>query len=320
MKRFSKHGAEIEKPTVFIPGEGLGMGDCIFTTPVIKKLSEIFDQKVDVLTSFDKLFINNPYIDDLHKVDPVNFDQIRARFETNPNFFEIASFYTQKLKNKTFSVDLLDFFSIHCGFSLLPKEKNLLFFPDPYLQIPDLPKKYIILNPRITGIDRDMGFEKWQRLADILCENQIPVVTVGINNEFHNIKVKFGRQLAGEDCQNNLSQTWHLMDKSFGFVTFDTGMYVFCSTTNTNIFLISTYLEPYFHQSYRQGSKYYKRHTIEGECKEACLSNMKYYVREHAKLIQPLVQKCGLGYPEFKCIPSVDVIAKKIIAEWEKDY
>lgn len=328
----TKHGDYIHPPTVLLFCEFLGLGDCLWANPTIKKLYKSFDRRIDVITKYPQLLLNNPYVNNVYSVDPkvvgINdvYDQFKA--SQNPNFFEIFPFHKNECThvtqlgfpnyiNKWGVIDLREMAAINCGFNLLSEEREIEFFPEDFQDI-KLPEKYVLVNPRIAGIDRDLGKEKWQRLIDILNDNNVNVVTIGVNNkndqpEYHDVHVKLGVNLCGLECQSNLSQTWHLMNKANCFVTFDTGMYIFSGTTNTQIFMIGWYAEPHWHKPFRMGSYDYKLKVIDGECKEKCQGKLNYFVETHAKLNQPRVQTCALNYPEFKCIPSVEKIANEII-------
>jgi ADP-heptose:LPS heptosyltransferase len=328
----SKYGVTIPQPTVLLFFKYLGLGDCLWANPTIKKLYNSFERKIDVITKYPQLLVNNPYVNNVYTVDPnvtdINhvYDDFKVR--ENPNFYEIFPFHKNECThisqlgfpnyiNKWGVIDLREMAAINCGFNLLPNERQIEFFPEEFSHI-DLPDKYVLINPRIAGVDRDLGREKWQKLIDILNENNVNVVTIGVNNkndqpEYHDVNVKLGVNLCGLDCQSNLSQTWHIMNKSKCFVTFDTGMYILSGTTDTQIFLIGWYAEPHWHKPFRQGSYDHKLNVINGTCMEKCLSNLKYYVNEHTSLSQIAVQKCALNYPEFKCIPSVEKIAMEVI-------
>jgi len=307
----------IDDPTVLIYAWHLGLGDCLWANASIKKLYKAFNRKINVITRYPELLINNPYVNNVYKIDnkTESHKDVIEKYGRliNKNFFEIFPYNTDKWG----IIDLRETAAFNCGFHLTPEERQIEFFPNKFESI-DLPNKYVLVNPRIAGCDRDLGKEKWQKLVDILNENDVNVVTIGVKNkqeipEYHDLKVKLGVNLCGLECQSNLSQTWHLMNQANCFVTFDTGMYILSGTTNTQLFLIGWYAEPYWHKPFRNGSYDYKLKVIEGECKEKCQGNLKYYVRQHAKLTQPRVQQCALNYSEFKCIPSVEKIASDVI-------
>jgi ferredoxin len=159
--------------------------------------------------------------------------------------------------------------------------------------------------------------EGWQKIIDNLNDYNINVVTIGLTGKNYDLNVRLGKNLCGLDCQSNLSQTWHIINNSKGILTFDCGIYILAGTTNAQIFLIDTYIHPYWHTPFRNGSYNYKHTVIKGTCSEYCLSNLKYYSMQENILIQPLVQKCALNYSEFKCIPSVETVSNTVIKHFK---
>jgi ADP-heptose:LPS heptosyltransferase len=330
------YGNLIKQPTVLLHCSHLGMGDVLWANPSIKKLSKSFNRRIDVITRYPELLINNPYVNNVYKINPFQtaINTIYDKFKAleNPNFFEIFPDHKNECTHISqlgypnyitnhLCIDLREYAAMNCGFNLLPDEKNVDFFPNDFVNF-DLPEKYVLINPRIAGVDRDIGKEKWQRLIDILNDNNINVVTIGVKNkdgiaEYHDVKVKLGKNLCGLECQNNLSQTWHIINKSNCFITFDTGIYILAGTTDAQIFLIGWYADPHWHKPFRNNSYDYKLKVIEGDCKEKCISNLKHYINTNGYIRQRRVQTCALNFTEYKCIPSVEKIANEVIKYYE---
>lgn len=312
------------RPTILIErGVGFaGMGDYFWSLPTIKKLSISLDKKIDIITRHPQILINNPYVGDVYKIeDWENVVDLYTKYNLRYKkcFFELIPGHENAELNKqakylhdVFVVDLRQTMAFNCGFHLTPDELNVEFYPDVYVPI-DLPDNYVLINPYIAGIDRDIGKSKWQEVVDILNDNNINVVSIGLSGRYHELNIRLGKNLCGLDCQNNLSQTWHIINKSKCFLTFDTGIYILGGTTETQIFLIDTYLESHWHTPYRNGIYNYKHNVIRGNCKEYCLSNLKYCNIIDGIIHQHPVQTCGLHYSEFKCIPSVEMISNSII-------
>lgn len=313
----------LNTPIVLIerPSDGGGLGDNLFTLPTIKKLSKIFNRKIDVITRIPQIFLNNPYIENLHVIEKhetlydvykkYNLNYKKNLFELLPNHSNENLNPKAKYLSNFFTVDLRQICAFDCGFHLTPDESNIEFYPDPFIPI-DLPEKYVLINPRISGIDRDIGKENWQKIIDNLNDYNINVVTIGLKGTYHDLKINLGKNLCGLECQNNLSQIWHIINKSKCLLTFDTGIYVLAGSTDTQIFLIDTYLNSHWHAPYRNGSNKYKHAVINGKCDEYCLSNLKYYHKSNGIFIQPMVQQCALKYSHFKCIPSAEIISDVI--------
>lgn len=294
-------------PTISTGPEWLGLGDVVWFLPTIKKLSQIMDQKLDVITKYPQLFINNPYVNQI-------FDL--KTFDTNS---QVGNNYFFKPYGDGDGDGLL-WFTLNnrqaiangCRISLLPHEEEIEFYPQGQ-PLNFLPLKYIYLNASKRGVDRDLGKENWQKLIDILNENQIPVVIEGSPEHTHNLEIRNGVNLIGKT--SSLSETWHAINQSTAFVSFDTGMYIFAGSTQTQIFLINTYFEDYWHRPSRKGSYDYKFSVIKGDCEEKCMGNLKYY-KTNRGFYQFKPQICPLQIG-FKCIPSVETIAQNIINYWK---
>lgn len=291
-------------PIISTEPKWFGLGDTMWFFPTIKKLSKTLDCRIDVVTQYPELFKNNPYVDNIFNLKYYN-DTVQAG-----NYY----FFTP-LRDKNplwFNIDIREYIANGCGFTLKDDEKNFEFYPsaiEPSLKELIFNKRYVLLTPAKRGIDRDFGQAGWQKLIDILNDNDVFTVLEGAG-EYHELNVKLGLNLCGK--LNSLSETWHLINLSNCYVTFDTGMYILAGSTQTQIFLINSYFDNRWHKPFRNGSYDYKLKVIEGNCGEKCLGNLKYYVRNNGLWQRP-VQECPLKYDSFKCIPSVEKIAEEVI-------
>jgi hypothetical protein len=288
----------------------LGLGDHMFMIPTIEKLSKTYERRIDVITKYPELLINSPYVNNIYKVAVDSISHLGAVSQIYDPFANISCNF--------FCVDWRDATAHGCGFGLKPEEKRINFYPNPFVKIENLPNSYVLINPCIRGIDRELPNGGWQKIVDILNDNGIAVVAEGVNNpdgspNYHPLNIKNGLNLCGDPRMNSLSQTWHLINQSRCYVTFDTGTYILAGTTDAQILLIDTYFDNDLHRSYRSTDINYKFKVIEGSCSEKCLSKLYYHVREHGNLRQPPVQKCQFNYPTFKCIPSPEKIAEETV-------
>ena len=319
----------LTRPTVLIerPIGMAGMGDYLFSTPTIRKLSNSFNEPIDVISRRPELFVNNPYVGNnyaLEKNENIEYAFEKFNLKYRPSFFEIFPNHQNtnlnpnaKLTRNPFIVDLRQIMALDCGFHLTLEELSLDFFPNPFVPLHvDLPSKYIVINPYKTGIDRDIGQKNWQTIVDDLNNNGIPVVAIGLTGQYHDLNIKLGVNLCGMECQSDLSQTWHIINNATGFVSFDTGIYTLAGTTDAHLFLIDTYLNPEYHAPYRHGSNKYKLTIIKGTCQEYCLSNLRHYKTENGIWLQPYVQQCALYYDSFRCIPTATKISNAVIDHW----
>ena len=292
-------------PTLSTNPTWLGLGDVLWFLPTIKKLSLTLNHKINVVTQYPKLFINNPYVDQIF--DLKTFDK---NSQNGNHYFFVP--YERSDEILWFISNNRQVIANNCRISLLPHEEEIEFYPTCQ-PLNFLPLKYIYLNASIRGPDRDLGKENWQKLVDILNENQIPVVVEGSSEHTHNLEIRNGVNLIGKT--SSISETWHAINQSTAFVSFDTGMYIFAGSTQTQIFLINTYFEDYWHRPSRKGSYDYKFSVIKGDCEEKCMGNLKYY-KTNGGLYQPPPQICPLQI-NFKCIPSVGKIAETLINYWK---
>jgi ADP-heptose:LPS heptosyltransferase len=280
--------------------EWLGLGDVIWFIPTIKKLYNITGQKIDVVTQYPQIFKNLPYVENVFSLNTFDF---KSQYGNHFCFQPLSDYYVH-----WFCVNNKQFIANKCGFSLTPEEEEIEFFPDKKEAI-DLPSNYVFLNASVRGPDRDIGKDNWQKLINNLNDAGIPVVVEGFKNHMHDLQIRNGLNLCGETT--SLSRTWHLINDSSCFVTFDTGMYILAGTTQTQIFLINSYFDNQWHKPYRNGSYDYKLKIIdEGKCSEKCIGNLKYYQTANG-FWQPKAQTCALN-KNFCCVPSVDKITEEI--------
>ena len=250
--------------------------------------------------------------------------KVKQKNKNNPNFWEIIDWNNPK--SNAFTRDIRNVASINCGIHLDKNEKHFDFYPNPQKIKYNLPEKYILIYPRIAGIDRDFGKDKWQKLVDSLNSKNIPVVIIGLDNwdnkkDYYDLNVNLGINLCGKIDNGNLnefdisSEMWHIVNNAFGIITFPTSIFVLAATTKTNIFLIESYFNNDFFNPHRQGGEDYKFFRIHGECLEKCISNPKYYIEENAEMSQFKRCTCPLSR-NFSCIPTVEEIVKTVVKEY----
>ena len=186
-----------------------------------------------------------------------------------------------------------------------------------------MPEKYVVINPSITQPHRTWEKEKWQKLIDILNDNNINVVSIGkniYNKSYHDIEIKKGLNLCGDERQNELSQVWHILNMSNMFITFDTGLMLFAGSTDTFILQLGSSLDPEYHLPYRNGNQYYKYDYVDGDCKMKCFSDPECAVKWCGsfgnKNGDEQVGYCMKRYiPDYNydCHPKPEIVAQKIL-------
>ena len=276
----------------------IGLGDFMAITPLLRKLYYIFNQKIIIFGSSGYLdFIkNNPYVENFYS--NYNLEDFKD-CEIYNIFDDWNSYYYYDLRQLCAS-----------KFNLFLKENEMEYnyYPDEYIKIDELPEKYVCLNPYTSGPDRSWEIEKWQELVDKLNNDGICVVTIGKgeNGPFHHLDIKLGVDLCGDERQNDLSQTWHIINNSDCFVSFDCGMYIFAGTTNTQIIQLGWYGDHYLHAPIRNGKRFEKYSCIRGNCDIFCLTDPKYDFLEHGNIkTRHPVWTCVLN-TNFSCKPDVN--------------
>jgi hypothetical protein len=122
--------------------------------------------------------------------------------------------------------------------------------------------------------------------------------------------IKLGLNLMN---QTTISQTWWLIQKSLSFVTMDSGLLHLAGSTDAQIIQLGSSINWRLRAPFRNGVQDYKYHYIDGDCKIACASDMRYGVREWNSIrgIPPLVG-CLENKKEFLCHPSVSQVFNKV--------
>jgi len=316
------NGNEETKPIAIYVWHDMGLGDNMFLTPIIRKLHNIYNEKITLfsptygLESFREFFKNNPYVEKVIRVhDKENensWDELIAKYDKYIVFNDNWSDY--------YYCDLRQLVATKIGFTLKEEEMDLDYYPDPYIKINELPEKYVCINPYISGVDRNWEKQKWQDLVDKLNYDGIYVVAIGKGQEgvkFHNLDIRLGANLCNR--QNNLSQTWHIINMSDAFVTFDCSMYVLAGTTNTHIIQIGWYGDPFYHMPIRKGIRGYKYDNVNGNCDVYCLTDPQFDVKICGSIRQRhVVQKCMLDR-DWICKPSPDKVYGVVKKRWKNN-
>ena len=324
----------IKKIGVFVHNIG-AMGDTFSSEPIIRKLSESYNQKIRVYTHHPELFINHPNIESVVKLTTFHSIGDYERNIPEKDKSEYLIFYTllyHRLYGNNYvphwaSIDLRQLAAIQCGITLLPTELNYHFYPDPFEPIPDLPDKYVCINPSI-GSAQTWKNEKWQILIDRLNDLNINVVIIGRNNKDLEDKLNNGVNLTikkGIDLswKTTLSQAWHVINKSDLFITNQSLLTMISSTTDVNILVLGNTHNPEYQKPYRNGSTSYKICTVNGFCKhQFCTASLKYSVLDSGTTnFEGVLVKCHLDLPNDKiiCYPSVDQIYNKSLEILNKE-
>lgn len=288
------------KPVVLNVVKRLGVGDFMWITPLIRKLYKIYNQKITIIgyPEYEEFCKNNPYINEFIIKGLFNIDL--TKYEVFDIFSEYGVPYWQ------FNITQLAATGV--GINLKDDELQLDYFPDEYVNISELPQNYVCINPRIISPDRTWEKEKWQKLIYLLNSNNISVVAIGKEDSYQDLIINNGINLVNDAIQNNLSQTWHILNKSKFFVTFDTGIYILAGTTKTHIIQLGWNHDPYWHKP--MNNKY---SHIRGDCDIYCASDLSIYVDRISTIsILPKLGGC-LKNINFACKPQPEMVLKEIL-------
>ena len=113
---------------------------------------------------------------------------------------------------------------------------------------------------------------------------------------------------------------WHILNNSFGIISFDSGPIHLAGTTDSWIFQIGSSIRPEKTAPWRNGTQNYKFEFIGGECKIFCASCPKYSVKEWGTInSMPYYPECQEKFKEFKCQPSPDEVFFRFLETYRKN-
>jgi len=297
-----------------------GIGDILSSIPTIKYLYNVYNYKIPVFTSKPFLLKNYPYID-VYPISDVN---------QYSDIYNIISTFQVGLYVHTRN-DIRQLHSNSIGVELLPNEMNIEFYPDKYIKIDNLPKNYIVLHPSKNWPSRTWHPFRWQKLAILLNNLNIPIVIIGKDSSelgtyntqkpIFNIKIKNGLDLSNKI---DIHQTWHILNMSKIVVTMDSGILHLAGTTNSHIIQLGSSINPKFRAPYRYGHQNYKYSYLLGSCNKYCASNSKYSFKlfnNHNTLppvpfcldnMDTIGKNCNINMNIYKCHPDTNIVFNEI--------
>ena len=296
------------------------LGDTIASTPVIRKLYNSYGQKITVITDYLEIFKRNDLVDKVYSPSTINIDYLKKNFIYHNSFHSIGNKNEFGVEMKHNSIDIRQYHAIMLGFMLSNDELEYDYKPDDFEEIAGLPEKYVLIHPVQTWMSRTWASENWVKLAKLLNDRGISVVSIGrdssetgffnVNKPIFNFEISNGLNLMNK---TTISQAWHLINNSICFVTMDSGLLHLAGTTNSEIITLGSSIRPEFRLPFRKNSQTYKQHYISGTCMLSCASNIKYGVLEWGNIqgVPPLIG-CLENKPTFECHPRVEQIIHKI--------
>jgi len=297
-----------------------GLGDTICSTPSLRKLFYSYGKRISVLTDHPHIFKNNKYVDKIYDSKEISREQLEDKYELLVSFTpNVENKFNLGLRHNL--MDIRQFHASGLGFQLLPDECDMDYIPDEWKPIEGLPEKFVLIHPVQSWPSRTWALEKWKLLTRMLNDSGISVVSVGrsssevgyhiVDKPVFDFPIKLGLNLMNI---TSISQTWWLIQKSLVTVTMDSGLLHLAGTTDAEIIQLGGSVNWRLRAPYRNGKQDYKYNYIDGDCKIACASDMRYGVREWGSIrgIPPLIG-CLEGKKEFVCHPGVHQVYNKII-------
>lgn len=296
------------------------LGDTIASTPVLRKLYNAYRQRITIVSLYQEIFINNPYVEKVYSPQTVNIDYMKENYIYHNSFYGVGKKDQFGVEMKHNTIDIRQFHAIKLGMMLGSDEMEYDYIPGDFENIEGLPEKYVLIHPVQTWPSRTWKAENWSELTRLLNERNISVVSIGkdssetgffnVQKPIFNFEIEDGLNLMNK---TTISQAWHLINKSIAFVTMDSGLLHLAGTTDSEIIMLGSSIRPEFRLPYRKNSQSYKQHYVSGSCRLSCASNVKHGVEEWGNIqgVPPLIG-CLENKSAFECHPSVHMVLHKI--------
>ena len=305
------------------------MGDLICATPTIKKLSEIYQSPITVISTHPYLFENCPYVDESLRFDDYTEEQLSEKYDLHKTFFLLGKQDSRGVEFKHAMCDIRQFHAKDLGFMLTPNELTCEYFPksdESCISELNLPERYVVIHPAQSWSSRTWSKYNWQALCIELEDAGIPVISIGKDareeSDFSgttlkpvfNLDIKNGLDLTNK---TTLDQSWHILNKSTCVITMDSGVLHLAGTTDTHIIQLGSSIKPEYRAPYRLGSQGYKYSYVAGGCSLHCASNLKYSLRDwgHIQSVT-LIATCLEKKSSFECNPSFSPVSDLVKKIW----
>jgi len=306
------------------------MGDLICSTPTIKKLAEIYQSTITVISNHPYVFKDSPYVEESLNFNDYTEEQLSEKYDLHKSFFLLGKQDSQGIEFKHAMCDIRQFHAKDLGFMLTPSELTCDYFSqdESCLSGINLPEKYVVIHPAQSWDSRTWSKSNWQTLCDSLYEAGIPVISIGKNareeSQYYSNNEKPVFQLNiknGIDLTNKttLDQSWNIINKAQCVITMDSGVLHLAGTTDTYIIQLGSSIKPEYRAPWRKSSQSYKYSYIVGGCQLHCASDLKYSLRDwgHIQSVT-LIGSCLERKPSFECNPSYIPVLNEIKNVWNE--
>jgi len=306
-----------------------GMGDLISATPTIKKLSEIYQSPITVISTHPYLFDNCPYVDESLRFDDYTEEQLSEKYDLHKTFFLLGKQDSRGVEFKHAMCDIRQFHAKDLGFMLTPDELTCDYFPksdESCISEFNLPERYVVIHPAQSWCSRTWSKYNWQALCISLEDAGIPVISIGKDSREESdfsgttfkpvfkLDIKNGLDLSNK---TTLDQSWYILNKSVCVITMDSGILHLAGTTDTHIIQLGSSIKPEYRAPYRNGNQDYKYSHLSGSCDLHCASNLKYSLRDwgHIQSVT-LIATCLEKKTSFECNPSFSPVYDLVKKVW----
>ena len=150
------------------------LGDTICATPVVKKISQTYNNQVSVISHHSEIFLNLPYVKDSFQYTSELLDKIKSDYQILSTFD--VSYKDNGVCNKHNVMDIRQLHAINLGFMLTKDEMTLDYIPNEDVILSHLPNKYVLIHPVQNWNSRTWSAKNWQMLTQLLNEKGISVI------------------------------------------------------------------------------------------------------------------------------------------------
>ena len=273
------------------------LGDVLCSTPVIRKLSKLYDTKLNVINDTPEVLQNNPYINKIISSSEFNINGLSGDYEFFESFVLPGKQNQFGIERKFNTFDIRQIHAMDLGFSLMPEEMYCEFFSSLYKNDFNIKSPYIVL----------IDYLKKRNIFTVLIgKKTIEQESHVINKDFYDFENIYGLNLIDK---TNMSQCWNIINNSKLFISFDTGPLHLAGTTDVNILHLGSAKDPRLVAPYRNARQNYKYVYLKGSCDLYCTNNLRYSIKEWKTIncVPPLIN-CLENKTTFECQPSASQV------------
>jgi len=292
------------------------LGDVLCSTPVIRKLSGLYNTKLNVINDAPEVLQNSPYINKIINSNDFNLNGLSGDYEYFESFVLPGKKNQFGIERKFNTFDIRQIHAMDLGFSLMPEEMHCQFFPSSIKNNFDIKYPYVILHTAKNWPNRTWAKENWQKIINHLKQKNIFTVLIGkkiieqeshtINKDFYDFDNIYGLNLIDK---TNINECWNIINNARLFISFDTGPLHLAGTTDVNILHLGSAKDPRLVAPYRNGRQNHKYVYLKGSCDLYCTNNLKYSIKEWKTIncVPPLIN-CLENKKTFECQPSANKV------------